>query len=725
MRLEKQVKQAVHKADLKRIMKTTIFVDGCLRFDKEQGRDEAEDESEDDDQLGDSKKPKKLPRNEDFQLVKSCEFGESVRDGCLFARAIERCIRESLDQEGLIKHVQELARQLSFGRLCPSFKCSEVPDYMVLSTTQQAMGLFEHTHFLRFALDLRTEDALDLDPQRKDKPGPEGLDIDEVVKILKSIVKEFETKRAAFKEPWCELEAIVHSGSSLEAFLKYLKNLETPTPVRDDSSRPTHVLIPENVRGAIVEVLLEKIGKKSHFQWEGLDNMRCLVQNIGKWYETWQPTDPPKALTCKFLLDKEKKAYSLVVEGLDIINLQEPERKRVAERINHLCKDLGIPGRVYLVPGSLWIIFCLNVELSRDCRKKFAASLKSWIDQQNGANGWTLARDPCWKPLHAVPDRILDLVRQVETLCGSCLATKCMWLRASDLRNLVARERKLEEWRVVVFEGLTERRGDSWLQGTGTLGCCFLPHFEDARLDDRMQEVANLACERKQSMRPEVQALVFLLQRAQLELTDQEWTQVVDSARACYQRLKTVLRKVMLDKDKDLFFGMNDLVDDSDWEIVDSGPVEDCETPSKFNRQDVATAAAATTAAEATASPATGNASVQGALDNDINSYHSSDWETVCPHTTRDCHVEDAYRSFARPPFARMVERCRAWPRLFLVWTSFSASVLCSRLLSSKPHSSAAGKRVALVISCANYECLKKLPNAESDGMPLRTASGA
>ena len=170
-------------------------------------------------------------------------------------------------------------------------------------------------------------------------------------------------------------------------------------------------------------------------------------------------------------------------------------------------------------------------------------------------------------PLHAVPDRILDLVRQVESLCGSCLPTnptECMWLRASDLRNLVARERKLEEWRVVVFEGLMERRGDSWLQGTGNLGCCFLSHFEDERLDHRMQEVANLACKRKQSMRREVQALVFLLQRAQLELTDEEWTQVVDSARVCYEHLKTVLRKVMLDKDTDLICEMNDIVDDSD-----------------------------------------------------------------------------------------------------------------------------------------------------------------
>ena len=213
----------------------------------------------------------------------------------------------------------------------------------------------------------------------------------------------------------------------------------------------------------------------------------------------------------------------------------------------------------------------MNVGLSRGCKEEFAASLKSWIEKQkqSRANGWTLARDPRWKPLHAVPDRILDLVRQVETLCGSCLPTnptECMWLRASDLRNLVAetmRERKLEEWRVVVLEGLMERRGDSWLQGTGTLECYLLEHFEDERLDHRMQEIANLACKRKRSMRPEVQALVFLLQRAQQELTDEEWTQVVDSARVCYQHLKTVLRKVMLDKNTDLIV-MNDIVDDSD-----------------------------------------------------------------------------------------------------------------------------------------------------------------
>ena len=369
MSLEKQVKQTVHKAELKRVIKTTIFVDGCLKFNKEQGRDEAEDESEDEDRLGDSKK---LPRNEDFKLVCSCEFGESVRDGCLFARAIGRCARESLDQIPLIEHVQELARQLSFGRLCPLFKCPEVPDYMVLSTTQQAMGLFENTHLLRFALDLRTEDKLALDLQRENSlepgdsvidkiveilRGPEGLDIDEVVKVLKSIAKEFETKQAAFEEPWCELEAIVHSGSSLEDFLKYLKHLETP--VRDGSRRPTHVLIPENVRGAIVEVLQEKVRNDAHFQREGLDNIRYLVQDIGEWYKTWQPRNPPETGTCNFLLEQEVKAYSLVVKGLDVKHLQESEMERVAGQINQLCEDFGIPGRVYLVPGSLWIIFCI------------------------------------------------------------------------------------------------------------------------------------------------------------------------------------------------------------------------------------------------------------------------------------------------------------------------------------------------------------------------------
>ena len=409
------------------------------------------------------------------------------------------------------------------------------------------------------------------------------------------------------EESWHELMAIGHS-SNLEDFLKYLQRLETP--VRDGSGRPTPVLIPENVRGAIVEVLQEKI-RDPDFQRESETNfgdLRYLVQDIGKWYKRWEgqkPRIPPETGTCNFLLDEEVKdldvegplqqwpglAYSLVVEDLDVKNLEESERERVAANINQLCEDFGIPGRVYLMPGSLWIVFCVNVELSRDCRKKLAASLKSWMDQQkqSGANGWTVARDPCWKPLHAVPDQILHLVRQVETLRATRLPAKPMWLRASDLRNLVAetmREIKLEEWRVVVFEGLVERRGDSWLQGTGTLGCCLLPHFDDERLDHRMQEVANLACKRKQRMRPELQALVFLLQRAQLELTDEEWTQVVDNARVSYERLKTVLRKIMLDKDKDPIV-KNDIVDDSGfvWEFVNSGPEEDYEHPKDYDMQ--------------------------------------------------------------------------------------------------------------------------------------------
>ena len=588
MKLVKQVKLTVHKEELE-FIKTTIFVDSCLVKKK------ARDEAEDDYQLGDSKNF----LGNTFVLVKSCELGETVRDGCLFARAIERCARVHLDQRSLKEHVEELAWQLSFGRLCPTSSCIAEINYMVLSEKQRRRGLFENTHFLRFALDLWTEDKLE----------PENSDIDETLQILQRIVTEFERKQAAFQESWHELEAIGHS-SNLEDFLKYLQHLETP--VKDGSWRPMPVLLPENVRGAIVEVLQEKI-RDPKFQWESETNfgdLRYLVQDIGKWYKRWEgqkPRIPPETGTCNFLLDEEVKgleegalqqwpglAYSLVVEDLDVKNLEESEKKRMAAEINQLCENFGIPGRVYLAPGSLWIVFCVNVELSRDCRKKLAARLKSWIDRQkqSSANGWTLARDPCWKPLHAVPDQILDLVRQVETLCATCLPTTSMWLRASDLRNLVAeamRERQLEEWRVVVFEGLVERRGDSWLQGTGILGCCWLPHFHDEKLDHWMQEVANLACKRKQSMRPELQALVFLLQRAQLELTDEEWTQVVDNARVCYEGLKTVLRKVMLDKDTDIV--LNDTVDGSGWEFVDSGPVEDYFKSSGPTGRDAATAA--------------------------------------------------------------------------------------------------------------------------------------
>ena len=129
MRLEKQVKQTVHNAKLEKI-KTTIFVDSCLN----KSRDKAEDEAKDD-QLGDSKKL----RGNTFLLATSCEIDESVRDGCLFARAIERCARKNLKQRGLKEHVEELACQLSFGRLCPWSCLEELEevDDMVLTEEQR------------------------------------------------------------------------------------------------------------------------------------------------------------------------------------------------------------------------------------------------------------------------------------------------------------------------------------------------------------------------------------------------------------------------------------------------------------------------------------------------------------------------------------------------------------------------------------------------------------
>ena len=328
MNLEKQVKQIV-KAHINWAMQTTIFMDGCLvELSEEQRPDEAEDSDED--QLGDSKK---LPRNEDFKLVCSCEKREGVKDGSLFVRAIERCAREYFhDQEDLIKHVKELARQLSFGRLCRDSERPDVPGYMVLTTTQVRRGLLEKFYFLPFAFDLQTEDALTLDPQREDKPGPEGLDIDEVVKILREIVKELETKQAAFEKPCCELEAILNSGSSLEGSLKCLKNPETP--VRDGPRRQTPVLFEEEVRRAIVGGL-HQLGKACRHGLCNKDelNLDLIVQNHVKWHK-------------------------------EVVKLQETESRSGRPNQDQFCDELEIPGRVYLVPGSLWIIFCWALQRS-------------------------------------------------------------------------------------------------------------------------------------------------------------------------------------------------------------------------------------------------------------------------------------------------------------------------------------------------------------------------
>ena len=50
-------------------------------------------------------------------------------------------------------------------------------------------------------------------------------------------------------------------------------------------------------------------------------------------------------------LTRKSTPTSLVVEDLDVTKLPESKMKEVAEEINRLCEDLGIPGRVYLVPA--------------------------------------------------------------------------------------------------------------------------------------------------------------------------------------------------------------------------------------------------------------------------------------------------------------------------------------------------------------------------------------
>ena len=95
-----------------------------------------------------------------------------------------------------------------------------------------------------------------------------------------------------------------------------------------------------------------------------------------------------------------------------------------------------------------------------------------------------------------------------------------------------------------------QRRGGEWLQGTGNLRCCCVENLQDKAMDHQMAIVARLASDRNRDMLPEFQALVFLLRKAQVELTDEEWTQVVDSSQKCFEHLKRSVKVVMQRKER-------------------------------------------------------------------------------------------------------------------------------------------------------------------------------
>ena len=419
-----------------------------------------------------------------FIPVRSGKFDEGVRDGCLFERALEHCLQHHFqDVHFFVACVQELARQLSFGRLCASGRCNlgaatlePVLKEWPLTEAQRRERIFERSHFLRFACDLWTEEFLERDDS----------EVRDAISFIREIADLFEARLAWFLEdPWRELEVITlctqleiapNAFQTLQARAEAAENHREPTPRLETD------VIPEEVRRAVANALRGsfpgKINASSGEELPVLEDVRCLLQDLSQWYEKYEGSSVDVTGA-----GQRRCRYALCVDGLDINCLCEGDLKNIAACINQLCTDFEIRDRVYLAPGSLWLVFCLCQPLAKDQQSKFRDAFCEFLHgsiEGRGGHGWSLTSKPSWKPMHAVPAGIYKLVQKLDTMVGPDSSsgvdslTQVLWLRASDLRQHIAEStfdsssgmvEATDAWRIIVFEDTVERRGATWQLG--------------------------------------------------------------------------------------------------------------------------------------------------------------------------------------------------------------------------------------------------------------------
>ena len=94
--------------------------------------------------------------------MRSCRFGDALIDGCLCQRALEHCLRHEFQEIDIFcRCVGELARQLSFGRLC-SFNdpVNLLTQKFSFPLSSEQMEMAENFVLLNFALACWTDKHL-------------------------------------------------------------------------------------------------------------------------------------------------------------------------------------------------------------------------------------------------------------------------------------------------------------------------------------------------------------------------------------------------------------------------------------------------------------------------------------------------------------------------------------------------------------------------------------
>jgi len=475
--LESSVQKAIQEVQARRRFgpcKVVYFVDACQEFEHDEHWDSGESS---------------MSEPEDLMqyFVHSVQRGKPSVDNGLFATALAYCLTCRVQTlSTLFRNVRDLVSQLSFWRQIPYTSDVENDIQLFprlggadiqwpLTERQRDLHLFQSTFFLNRYLAKLTSDNL---VKARGIPQDFLLRTEKTFRILREIAKVFEAKQHLFNS-WVELELLVACPcDDLERFCQELNNFERLPSLTE--TVPTPKSVPQEIRDCLVDALREQVrddydpqpkdcGERMRPTGTLIADVRELVYELMNWFKECD------GMPMETEDGKKKWTYALVAEQAEVAPLPESELRAIAEFINEQSEVFSVPYRVFLAPGSLWIIIRSEGRLSMS---EFLKGMGESIEQRQLSKVICKAVPRLMRlPLHAVPRRLLHLVYQVEHLLES---SGCLWLRALDVQKLAANhinqsngDVQLNPLQVIVFEDSVEAERLSWHLASIQAACFF------------------------------------------------------------------------------------------------------------------------------------------------------------------------------------------------------------------------------------------------------------
>ena len=289
---------------------------------------------------------------------------------------------------------------------------------------------------------------------------------------VKQIVEQLDVKRGLFLgDSWFLQLELAYYTDSLDKVLGWLREIKKPLPPSPRAEFPVPHPVSEEIQRCLLDALKDSSyrvrdefdvwdqAKPNHVQ--DAAHLWVKLCQFFKFYDG-KLLGTDTGCRCRY-------TYAIFVPGVRIV--EDAELPSIGKEINGLCQQFGIKLKVFLVPGSLWIIIRSAERLQE--RAAFMQNLTKFVEslRRTGSRGWRNAEAPYRVPLHTLPAGLLHMVQQLE---DGVQPGGVLWLRAADVQLLMlqhlnrqkAAGDQLHHWQVTLFEGMFEARPLQW-----TLGC--------------------------------------------------------------------------------------------------------------------------------------------------------------------------------------------------------------------------------------------------------------